>query len=66
MVRFSGLCDGKIMVRKTFFCFLCGNVLVFRKNVGACYLIVSNQRVIKNFKKFLKHDRISYNSTYST
>ena len=34
MVRFYGLCDGKIKVGKTKF--LCGNVQFFRKNVGAC------------------------------
>ena len=41
MVRFYGLCDGKIMVRKTFFFwFLLFNF--FRKILGACYLIGNN------------------------
>ena len=41
MVRFHGLCDGKIMVRKTvFFWILCGNVYFFSKNFSARYLTV--------------------------
>ena len=41
MVRFDGLCDGKIMVRKTkIFWFLCGNVFFFHETFGARYLIV--------------------------
>ena len=39
MVRFYGLCDGKIRVRKMKF--LCGNVF-FRKIFGARYLIGNN------------------------
>ena len=35
MVRFYGLCDGKIMVRKTYFFFIFV-VYVFRKIFGAC------------------------------
>ena len=46
MVRFYGLRDGKIMVRKTNFSFgLCVEMSVFFcKTFGAGYLIVSYQR----------------------
>ena len=41
MVRFYGLCDGKIIGRKAIdFWFLRGKVFFFRKNLGARYLIV--------------------------
>ena len=41
MVRFYGLCDGKIMVRKTsFFGFCVEMSIFFRKNLGARYLTV--------------------------
>ena len=39
MVRFYGLCDGKITVRKTYFF---GFWFFFRKIFGACYLIGDN------------------------
>ena len=43
IVKFYGLCDGKIMVRKTIFLwFLSGNVWFFRKNLGGRYLIGNN------------------------
>ena len=41
MVRFYGLCDGKIMVRKTYL-ILVFVVYFFRKIFGACYLIGNN------------------------
>ena len=47
MVRFYGLCDGKIMVRKTIFFGFCVEMSsFFRKNFGARYLIVKYQRLI--------------------
>ena len=47
MVRFYGLCDGKIMVRKTyFFLVLEWKCLVFRKKFGAFYLICKYQSLI--------------------
>ena len=46
MVRFYGLCDGKIMVKKQNFLNFCvKRSSFFRKNVGACYLICKYQRL---------------------
>ena len=49
MVSFYGLCDGKIMIQKTyFFWFLCGNVYFFRKIFGGA---LSNwEQLIVNFE----------------
>ena len=39
MLSFYGLCDGKIMVRKTIFLGFCVEITsFFRKNIGARYL----------------------------
>ena len=47
MVRFYGLCDRKIMVKKRFFLVFEWKCLVFfRKIFGACYLICKYQRLI--------------------
>ena len=47
MVRFYGLCDGKIMVRKTnFLSVFEWKCLVFRKNFDAYYLICKWQNLI--------------------
>ena len=46
MVRFYGLCDGNIMVKKrNFFGFCVKMSSFFRKKVGACYLICKYQRL---------------------
>ena len=48
MVRFHGLCDGKIMVRKKIFFRFCNEMsTIFRKNFGARYLIFKYHRLIK-------------------
>ena len=61
MVRFHGLFDDKIMVRKTSF-FL---VFVWKGSV----FLQKARRALSNwapifFKKTLQHDKVSYNSTY--
>ena len=47
MVRFYGLCDSKIMVKKIFFKFLCGIVYYFSQNF---WLPLSNcEQLIVNY-----------------